>query len=270
MWLKVPSATAMKSKHSGQDNIDAAYRCKLPSTSRELSLLKEAVREYGINLENVLDVGCGVGHAVETLADLGARGFGIDLNEEVILYLRRNMTSGNFKFFNQDFLTFDTQQPLTLITMLAVLEHIEDDRSFLRKAFQLLDEGGYLIIVVPAHSRYYCKHDRLYGHYRRYDRGPLKELLQQQGFEVVRIYTYGLQLLQAINSMFIREKRIDAIQKATVQSSFELPGWYVRLYPVLKFGLYPYNMCQELIKNTDAGNAYFVIGRKTINTGRQV
>ena len=73
---------------------------------RELNLLTEAITTYHINLDNILDVGCGVGHALEALGKLGAKGIGIDLNESVILWLRKKIVDYDFEFFNQDFLDF--------------------------------------------------------------------------------------------------------------------------------------------------------------------
>lgn len=242
--------------------IESAYTHILPSTRQEMSLLKEAVKTHNIKLDYVLDVGCGVGHTIEILVKLGARGFGLDLNQNVILWLKRKMGGYNFEFINQDFINFTTSRPLSLITMLAVLEHIKDDRAFLEKAFNLLNEDGYLIMVVPAHSKQFCRHDRQYGHFRRYDKLTLTTKLQSCGFEVIEIYSYGFQLLQSINSMFIKNNDIQDARRSTIKSSFELPNWYVKLYPILKFGLYPYNLLQKPFKNTDWGNAYFVISRK--------
>jgi len=245
-----------------EEKIKLAYKYPLPSTMRELNLLTETVTTYHINLDNILDVGCGVGHALEALGKLGAKGIGIDLNESVILWLRKKIVDYDFEFCNQDFFDFYPPKPLSLITMLGVLEHQEEDRAFARKAFEILSEGGYLIITVPAHSKQFCLHDSLYGHFRRYDRLPLKDLLQSQGFEVIKFFSYGIQLLQIINSMFIREGKIKDTRSATIQSSFALPSYYVRLYPILRLGVYPYTMLQKLIKNTDIGNCYLVISRK--------
>lgn len=50
-----------------------------------------------------------------------------------------------------------------------VLEHIEDDRGELRRAAELVREGGHLVVLCPAHQALYSALDRAVGHYRRYD-----------------------------------------------------------------------------------------------------
>ena len=49
-----------------------------------------------------------------------------------------------------------------------VLEHIEDDAAELRRAFDLLAEGGRLIVLSPAYNWLCSPFDSALGHYRRY------------------------------------------------------------------------------------------------------
>ncbi|HTQ05957.1 MAG TPA: class I SAM-dependent methyltransferase [Polyangiaceae bacterium] len=50
-----------------------------------------------------------------------------------------------------------------------VLEHIEDDRGELARAATLLRDGGYLVVLCPAHQALYSELDRAVGHFRRYN-----------------------------------------------------------------------------------------------------
>ena len=49
-----------------------------------------------------------------------------------------------------------------------VLEHIKTDKKEIKKAINLLNPGGYLIIFVPAFQILYSNFDRDIGHVRRY------------------------------------------------------------------------------------------------------
>ena len=49
-----------------------------------------------------------------------------------------------------------------------VLEHIKTDKKEIKKAINLLNPGGYLIIFVPAFQILYSNFDRDIGHIRRY------------------------------------------------------------------------------------------------------
>jgi SAM-dependent methyltransferase len=58
-----------------------------------------------------------------------------------------------------------------LVTLLDVIEHVPDDRSFLRdEVAPLLTDDGRLIVSVPAHPALYSQHDAALHHERRYTR----------------------------------------------------------------------------------------------------
>jgi hypothetical protein len=59
------------------------------------------------------------------------------------------------------------------ILYIDVLEHIEDDRGELARAMTLLKDGGYLVVLAPAHQSLYSEFDRAIGHFRRYDASSL-------------------------------------------------------------------------------------------------
>jgi len=61
------------------------------------------------------------------------------------------------------------------ILYIDVIEHIEDDAKELRDAEKLLEDGGHLIVLVPAHPFLYSPFDKAIGHYRRYNKKMLKE-----------------------------------------------------------------------------------------------
>jgi len=68
-----------------------------------------------------------------------------------------------------------------------VLEHIENDISELRLAYNALDSGGRVIIFVPAIETLYSPRDLRVGHYRRYYKEELVRKLSLAGFEVEKI-----------------------------------------------------------------------------------
>jgi 2-polyprenyl-3-methyl-5-hydroxy-6-metoxy-1,4-benzoquinol methylase len=72
------------------------------------------------------------------------------------------------------------------IVLLNVIEHIEDHDLAVRNASFLLCGGGRLIILAPAFRFLYCRFDRELGHYRRYRKKSMANLLEENGFSVVR------------------------------------------------------------------------------------
>ncbi len=72
------------------------------------------------------------------------------------------------------------------IVYINVLEHIEDDKAELELAKKALKPGGKIIIFVPALGFLYSRFDKLIGHYRRYHKNPLVDLVNASEFEVIR------------------------------------------------------------------------------------
>lgn len=84
--------------------------------------------------------------------------------------------------------TTDTAQfqPCTLsaLGLFDVVEHIEDDISFLKSLRELLKEQGRVYITVPAYECLWSGEDIEAGHYRRYTRSSICSVLKASGFEV--------------------------------------------------------------------------------------
>lgn len=64
-----------------------------------------------------------------------------------------------------------------------VIEHIEDDLSFLEEIHNLLEPGGMLYLTVPAYEWLWSQEDINAGHFRRYDLERLESVLGEAGFE---------------------------------------------------------------------------------------
>jgi SAM-dependent methyltransferase len=65
-----------------------------------------------------------------------------------------------------------------------VLEHIEEDDASLRSLFEVLEPGGRLVLLVPAHRFLFGTLDEKLGHFRRYTKEPLLEQMKRAGFEI--------------------------------------------------------------------------------------
>lgn len=91
------------------------------------------------------------------------------------------------------------------IVYLDVLEHIEDDRAELARAAAHLAPGGRLIVLSPAHQWLFTPFDERIGHWRRYSRRLLRDVVPA-GLEVERLVyldAAGL-LLSLANRLVLR------------------------------------------------------------------
>ena len=62
--------------------------------------------------------------------------------------------------------------------MINVLEHIEDDVAALRTLGGVVRDGGRIIVYVPALNGLYGAYDRKVGHFRRYARWRIAEVME--------------------------------------------------------------------------------------------
>lgn len=65
-----------------------------------------------------------------------------------------------------------------------VLEHIENDLGFLKTIHSALAENGKLFITVPSFQHLWSQEDVDAGHYRRYTKKSLAQVLSKGGFEL--------------------------------------------------------------------------------------
>lgn len=97
--------------------------------------------------------------------------------------------------FSQDYTTEDgikclkyindlSDNEIDCITMMDVLEHIEDDVSFFKDAVNKLKPDGTVLVTVPAFQFLFSAHDKKALHLRRYNRNQLLTVLQQDNIKV--------------------------------------------------------------------------------------
>jgi len=76
------------------------------------------------------------------------------------------------------------KERIDTIICLNVLEHIEQDDTTLAAFHDILEPGGRLVLLVPAHQFLFGTLDQKLGHFRRYTKEPLVQQVKRAGFEV--------------------------------------------------------------------------------------
>ncbi|HEX3528546.1 MAG TPA: methyltransferase domain-containing protein [Thermoanaerobaculia bacterium] len=154
-----------------------------------------------------------------------------------------------------------------------VLEHIEDDRAALAQWRAWLRPGGHLILSVPAHARRWSATDVWAGHFRRYEKAALRQLLETSGFAVEELECYGFPLSNLVepfrawsHARALRRREEAGKATATAQSGVER-GLEARLWP-LQAGL-PGRLLfraafrlQTIFRNRDLGTGYLVLAHR--------
>lgn len=137
----------------------------------------------------VLDAGCGSGTLLAVVADEFSELVGVDFAEDNVREALQRFAGWPNVAISQVDLARDDVARLgagsfdTVLTT-DVMEHIQDDRQFVRRMASLLVPGGRLIIKVPALPVLYGSIDEASGHFRRYNRPMMRERLESAGLAV--------------------------------------------------------------------------------------
>jgi hypothetical protein len=81
-----------------------------------------------------------------------------------------------------------------LILLMDLLEHIENDKSFLKDVVKKSEKGTVYFITVPAFNFLFSAHDIYLKHFRRYNKNALRSVVEEAGLEPVKIF-YSFYLL---------------------------------------------------------------------------
>jgi len=133
----------------------------------------------------ILDLGCGTGGNLAMLSAFG-QVVGAELDEHAAQLASDRGLAPVVRGRLPDGLPLDTGV-FQCVTLLDVLEHIDDDRATLNAVNRLLAPAGRLLITVPAFPFLWGAHDVAHHHQRRYRARGLRQLLETTGYEIVTL-----------------------------------------------------------------------------------
>lgn len=171
--MTVPSSD---STYDGRDNLEAMKHAK-----RYNDFLLGLIRKYSVG-HRTLDHGAGAGTFALPISDDDAGVICVEPDSS----FRVELTQSGLEVASN--LEEIASGSLDYAYSLNVLEHIKDDQKTVGELYRCLKPGGRLLLYVPAFTILYSQMDRHVGHFRRYRRKPLRNLLQSVGFEVSAAY----------------------------------------------------------------------------------
>jgi hypothetical protein len=123
------------------------------------------------------------------------------------------------------FQDFDFEQnQIDICGLFDVIEHIEDDLSFLKDLFNCMKYSSHVVINVPAFQFLWSDTDINSGHFRRYTHNDLERIKKSTGFEVVdsgyyfSYYVIPLFLLRVIPYKLGRRKNLEQMIATETQN----------------------------------------------------
>jgi SAM-dependent methyltransferase len=144
----------------------------------------------------LLDLGCGTGGNLETLSRFGEV-TGVEMDADAAELARQRGKAPVLEGYLPDGLPVE-EGSYDCVTMLDVLEHIEQDGASLEAVRHLLSPEGYLVLTVPAFEFLWGPHDEAHHHQRRYRAQTLRLRLQAAGFNVRKLSYYNTWLFPLV------------------------------------------------------------------------
>lgn len=143
---------------------------------------------------DILEIGCGPGVVVDYLFQRGFPIRGVELGTpQPIQRAHKRITTG----IPAQELPETERRAVDTIMLLDVIEHIEDDREFLKTIRSAFPNCRCIIVTVPARPEAWSEWDEYYGHFRRYSPETLRKTLSAIGGCVYVRYFFRLLYLAA-------------------------------------------------------------------------
>jgi SAM-dependent methyltransferase len=187
-------------------------------------ILLSLFRHYLPSGGSILDVGCATGYFLEG-AQQDFDAWGIDPSPVSLKICRDRGVSQVVRGSTDDFSAV-ADKHFDAVGFLDVIEHVDNDLSALRKARDVLTEGGLMMITVPAHMWLWSEHDVINEHKRRYVKQQLAELLHEAGFAIEQLTYFNSYLFPSAVLARLARRIVRSVGKADLSMP---PPWANRL-----------------------------------------
>ena len=114
-----------------------------------------------------------------------------------------------------------------VVTMLDVIEHIEDSGSFLRAVLGRMEPGVSLVVTVPALQWAFSSWDTELGHYRRYSKKSLRTELTAAGFVVDEVGYLFPEMLPLLPIRKLRRTQRESVNFPELSPSLNRVGYLI-------------------------------------------
>lgn len=145
---------------------------------------------------NVLEVGGGIGNFTPDLARVAEGVVSLEPNafcHKQLVEKTRDLKNVRILNMTSEALDeqFDKAYRADTAVCMNVLEHIRDDEQAVRTFSKRLKTGGSLVLLIPAVPSLFGEIDKRLGHYRRYSKATVRELMGKTGMSIVKLQYFN-------------------------------------------------------------------------------
>jgi SAM-dependent methyltransferase len=219
--------------NSSQDALAHSYSY----VGNELELFAEAVhwKRYFRSaiadrlVGDVLEVGAGIGETARHLLDGRQRSWlCLEPDERLGTRLRAWAEAGDVAPLPTVQIgttaDLDPSSRFDTILYIDVLEHIEDDRAEMARAAELLAPRGALIVLSPAFQQLFSDFDRSVGHFRRYTRASLAEVMPPSVRQVRLRYLDSVGFLASLSNRALLRQALPTRRQIALWDRVMIPA----------------------------------------------
>lgn len=237
-----------------------------PGTVLQLMYLRERLKKLPIG--RFVEIGPGSGEITNLLLELGWDGIVYDLEDKTIENLKvrfsKAVAKGRLAICLGDYLS-SSENNADLVISCMVMEHLDDknQKGFMEKSAVVLCKGGNMIGLVPSSPDHWGIEDEIAGHYRRYTKKTISDLMSATGWRLLhcRGLTFPVSnLLLPISNFLVKRKERQKLMlsklERTKQSGrrkvlFKTSFPSVFLLLLNRVVLYPFHILQKVFGDND-------------------
>lgn len=155
-------------------------------------LIAWALGKYSPEARSFLEVGCGTGIVLAGIAERHPRLTltGVEASLDGLAHARGRLGS-KAELMQAEAHHLPFREAFDVVGVFDVVEHIENDVGALAEIGRTLKPGGGLLAIVPQHRWLWSRVDDLAGHQRRYVRAGFARAIEEAGFQIVRLMSFG-------------------------------------------------------------------------------
>jgi ubiquinone/menaquinone biosynthesis C-methylase UbiE len=180
-----------------------------------------------------VDVGCGTGEMLETLAGLRTAPTlvaGTDLSPHAVRFASGAASRTPILAADSEHLPLADGQ-VNFLTSMDVVEHLDDDLVALKEYARVVAPGGTVLLTVPAYQWMWSEHDVRACHRRRYTAARLARTAEAAGITVLRTTYYHSFLLPA--AVILRKSPLRRLVRVTDEQTSYLHPAVNRIFALI-------------------------------------
>jgi len=225
-----------------------------------------------------LEIGPGQGFLSEILCKKGLYGIGIESSQISLNLLNKRMQNfvnkDQYKILNQNVMEMKNDFSVDIAISVMVMEHIKNDYLFLENIKALVRDNGMVLIAVPGRMDKWGIEDEIYGHFRRYEKKELFEMMNNVGMKDVKVSSIGVPVSNMLfnignfltrNSGVQKREKYNKDEQTNLSSVIEVKGktYFPSIFKILlnNYTMLPFVQLQKVFYRTEYGLTLLGVGR---------